>query len=149
MGLDMYLEREVYVGGHWDHNASSGGVDITITVGENVKHIKIPARGVKSVVCPFACWRKANAIHNWFVQNVQGGEDNCARYWVSREQLEELRLLCEARLKDRTSEGLEPVDGFFFGSTEVDEYYFDDLESTVRQLSDLPDDGDFYYQASW
>ena len=39
-------------------------------------------------------WRKANAIHNWFVQNVQNGEDNCAEYPVSKEQLQELLQTC-------------------------------------------------------
>ena len=30
-------------------------------------------------------WRKANAIHNWFVQNVQKGVDDCGVYgWIGR-----------------------------------------------------------------
>ena len=32
-------------------------------------------------------WRKANQIHNWFVQNVQGGEDDCGIYEVSQAKL--------------------------------------------------------------
>lgn len=35
-------------------------------------------------------WRKANAIHHWFVENVQNGTDDCERYEVSKEKLEEL-----------------------------------------------------------
>ena len=38
-------------------------------------------------------WRKANQIHDWFVRNVQSGEDNCRDYHVSREKLEELKNL--------------------------------------------------------
>ena len=40
-------------------------------------------------------WRKANEIHNWFVENVQDGEDDC-RYHreVTREVLEELLDIC-------------------------------------------------------
>jgi len=40
-------------------------------------------------------WRKANAIHGWFVENCQDGEDNCQEYWVSREKLINLKDLCQ------------------------------------------------------
>lgn len=40
-------------------------------------------------------WRKANQIHNWFVQNVQGGEDDCGIYEVSQAKLIELRDTCQ------------------------------------------------------
>lgn len=39
-------------------------------------------------------WRKANQIHSWFVDNVQGGEDDCGYYEVTKEQIEELLTLC-------------------------------------------------------
>ena len=39
-------------------------------------------------------WRKANAIHQWFVEHVQNGEDDCGTYEVSVEQLQELRDTC-------------------------------------------------------
>ncbi len=35
-------------------------------------------------------WRKANQIHNWFVENVQGGVDDCGHYPVTIAQLEKL-----------------------------------------------------------
>lgn len=40
-------------------------------------------------------WRKANEIHNWFVENIQDGEDDC-RYHneVTKEDLEELMDIC-------------------------------------------------------
>ena len=40
-------------------------------------------------------WRKANQIHNWFVHNVQGGEDDCGNYEVSQSKLIELREICQ------------------------------------------------------
>ena len=43
-----------------------------------------------SVNIPIAYWRKVNCIHNWFVENVQGGNDNCDRHYVSDEQIKEL-----------------------------------------------------------
>lgn len=40
-------------------------------------------------------WRKANAIHKWFVDNVQDGKDDCGIYEVEWEQLMELRDICK------------------------------------------------------
>lgn len=39
-------------------------------------------------------WRKANHIHNWFVENVQNGKDDCGIYEVSREKIIELMTIC-------------------------------------------------------
>lgn len=43
-------------------------------------------------------WRKANAIHKWFVDNVQHGTDDCGVHDVGIEQLRDLRNRCEAVL---------------------------------------------------
>jgi hypothetical protein len=57
--------------------------------------------------------------------------------------------------KDTTlAEQLLPAQsGFFFGGTEYDEWYFEQLKSTVEQLDKalaIPgDDVEFIYQASW
>ena len=40
-------------------------------------------------------WRKANQIHNWFVQNCQGGVDDCGRYAITVNDLMKLKELCE------------------------------------------------------
>lgn len=42
--------------------------------------------------------------------------------------------------------------GFFFGGTDYDQYYYEDLvytRDTLTQLLAEPDDGEFYYQSSW
>jgi hypothetical protein len=40
-------------------------------------------------------WRKANAIHNWFVENVQDGEDDCDYHReVTADDLQELITVC-------------------------------------------------------
>ena len=51
--------------------------------------------GYKSIIEEVGYWRKANAIHKWFVDNVQDGEDNCGYYKVAPEQLEELLNICK------------------------------------------------------
>ena len=104
-------------------------------------------------------WRKANAIHDWFVQNCQDGVDECQySNEISAEQLAELVSLCETELaSDHKGDLLTPASGFFFGGTEVDEWYIQDLKQTAERLelvikaiitSDL-DDVRFYYRSSW
>ena len=40
-------------------------------------------------------WRKANEIHNWFVENVQDGEDDCCYHReVTKQVLEKLLDVC-------------------------------------------------------
>lgn len=110
-----------------------------------------------SINVSVAYWRKVNSVHKWFVDNVQKGKDDCGSYYVEREQLMQLKTLCEAIVKDKNLSmayvGLPTQDGFFFGNTEYDEYYFADLEDTVKQLQDVLDnyseDWMFYYQSSW
>jgi phage tail tape-measure protein len=91
---------------------------------------------------------------------VQSGEDNCARYYVSREKLTELRDECRAALSkleagdDSGAEDiLPPTSGFFFGSTEIDSWYKKDLEHTInvlnKVLSPKFDKFDFTYRSSW
>lgn len=100
-------------------------------------------------------WRKANHIHNWFVQNVQNGEDDCGEYRVTRDNLEDLIDVCKRVLANPAlgKELLPTTEGFFFGSTEYDDGYIDDIHYTIRGLKSLLNeelkDCDFYYHSSW
>lgn len=103
-----------------------------------------------------AYWRKANAIHRWFVDNVQDGEDDCGHYDVSREQLADLATLCDDVLEGRLApeEDLPTQSGFFFGGTDYDEWYRRNLEYTrdrIRELLNNPqlEGWDFQYHSSW
>lgn len=132
-------------------------------------------------------WRKANQIHQWFVDEVQDGIDECQTSPpIPREKLLELRNLC-ARILGKSelvpgnittglqasAEGWEKTkreglvianpelaqehlptqDGFFFGSTDYDEYYAHDLQHTIstidRVLQKAPDDVVLFYHSSW
>ena len=48
---------------------------------------------------------------------------------------------------------LTPVEGFFFGSTSKDEYYYSSIEYTVELINSIlantNDEYSFYYRASW
>jgi hypothetical protein len=100
-------------------------------------------------------WRKANAIHNFFVETVQNGHDDCGEYPITREDLETLKLLCQDVLIDREdAKNILPTQsGFFFGSTEYDEDYFDKARYTLKVCEDallLIDKGaNLTYSSSW
>lgn len=130
-------------------------------------------------------WRKANHIHEWFVENVQDGIDDCGIYPVTKDQLHELYNLCKKVKElcilvdgtindgysysggvkthhtrpgkvlanpDTAADLLPTQDGFFFGSTDYDEYYMQDIESTIdiiEPLLEKEEQDTFYYQSSW
>lgn len=47
-----------------------------------------------TVIDNVAYWRKANEIHNWFVQNCGDGIDECQNIHLNRNQLESLLAIC-------------------------------------------------------
>jgi hypothetical protein len=152
----MYLRAEKYFSGYdfrGNEEVEKYRELVKLTGLEQEADPETPSATVSVTV---AYWRKANQIHEWFVENVQGGEDECNPHHVSREQLQELRDLCSSLLKkkdrDAAAVGLAPISGFFFGSTEIDEWYWKELENTVEQLARVlkaPEDVSFIYQSSW
>ena len=154
MGLDMYLTATKYVG-RWNHSKETEKQAYdTITKAIGLEgHVceGAPSLNVEIMLC---YWRKANAIHKWFVDNVQEGTDDCGNYYVSRERLQELRDTCERvlRWEGLANEQLPTTSGFFFGGTDYDEYYRRDLEQTIKIIDDcllLPDSWDIEYRSSW
>ena len=95
-------------------------------------------------------WRKANAIHNWFVEQ-SGEEDECQEIEITGEQLLELVEICKKILKNHTlaDKLLPTTEGFFFGSTDYDEAYYEDLKDTVEALENCNPDDWYIYRASW
>ncbi len=154
MGLDMYLNGRRYISKYFDEQDDSRAAAIAEQFPEINGDSHLGGSRVKEVIIEAGYWRKANAIHRWFVDNVQGGEDECRPHYVSRDKLKELRELCETvlRERDRAAQLLPAASGFFFGSTEYDEWYFSDIETTVRIIDDcleLPESWEFEYRSSW
>ncbi len=143
----MYLNKKTYVGANYDFNNVTG----TLALKRNDVPIPINLNKIRYILEEQAYWRKANQIHRWFVNNVQEGVDDCGIYEVYGEQLLELVELCRRVLADHSlADSLLPSqEGFFFGSTEYDEYYFADLESTIEQLEDVEPDTWYEYSSSW
>lgn len=102
-------------------------------------------------------WRKANAIHKWFVDNVQQEEDDCGVYEVSHDQLKRLTVEVNWVLMfpEEADQCLPTQEGFFFGSQDYDQYYMDDIRTTAQylrealRLKEKNPDTRFFYCASW
>jgi hypothetical protein len=150
MGLDMFLNRKIYIGANYNHNGVKGTIDIT----KGDRKVDIEMNRVVYIVEQIGYWRKANMIHKWFVDNVQGGTDDCRSYWVDREKLQELLILVNKVLrKHALAEELLPCgQGFFFGGNAYDQYYFEDLKETKKILElalSFEDGSSIEYDSSW
>lgn len=154
MGLDMYLYATKYASDvEWgsDEERQMFRDIVKAANAENYIYSELPALTIDLKV---GYWRKANQVHQWFVDVVQEGNDNCAEYYVSREQLQQLRDACVAVKGDKEAaeELLPPSVGFFFGSSEIDEWYWQDIDLTIEIIDkclQMPDEWSFKYQSSW
>ena len=151
MGLDMYLTRKRYVK-NWEHTPKKQRHIIKVSKNGN----EIDTSKIMTIEFEEMYWRKANAIHNWFVENVQEGMDNCAEYYVSNEQLANLLddIQYSLKNKDHAEKVLPTRAGFFFGETDYDDYYWEELEETADLLEKILCNSDkledsFYYSSSW
>lgn len=134
-----------------------------------------------------AYWRKANAIHKWFVDNCGDGIDECQLMIVDKDDLEKL-LNTAQKVKDSSvlvrgkitngytikdgkevpniivgefikdpsvaRELLPTSSGFFFGGTDYDQWYLEDIDNTIKQIKNILETTDFdneyvTYEASW
>jgi hypothetical protein len=153
MGLDMYLNASRYLSNYKDADKEKKA-EMLKMFPELEVYLNEDDNPIREVKVEVGYWRKANQIHNWFVQNIQDGEDDCRSYYVDRKQLEQLKNLCRQVLEDKSlaDELLPTTSGFFFGSTDFDDWYFSDLENTVKIIDNvlaLPEDWSFEYQSSW
>ena len=176
MGLDMYIHKKVYCGAHFEHNNIQTKVIVHKTKDDILSTIEID-NPVSSFEIQVAYWRKANAIHGWFCNNIGNQENISSEVYLPMEKIVELIAVCKEAIKlyeihdDLTdtdflkfaNDNLPPMSGFFFGSTDIDEWYLQDLQDTVKQLEELILDHEkykneynkvglyqsYYYNASW
>ena len=154
MGLDMYLYKKTFLfTGEWVREEKR--CEVIVTEGGK-PHPTIKPERIKEIVEEVGYWRKANQVHRWFVDNVQNGDDDCKEYAVDYEQLRDLLNACEDILDDHSkAEQLLPTgSGFFFGNTDYDDYYFEQVQNTYDILMSImsapdADVADYIYQSSW
>ena len=190
MGLDMYLDKcDRRVWGYKDMDIDKIKVNNPALYEELKPFIVMRGKYApwESFFAKVGYWRKANAIHKWFVENVQNDVDDCGYYEVSKENLEKLLEICiEVRNKSNLVDGmiengytyengkkkpfmkngkyitnpeiaeelLPTQDGFFFGSTNYDQWYMEDIEETIDILTKALETVDFdremvVYTSSW
>ena len=150
MGLDMYLKGKRFLWSHGEPNERA-------VVGKSIAEAfpEVAALEIDEIHAEVAYWRKANAIHAWFVTNVQDGEDDCGNYEVSRDHLQALLNDVNQVLEapELAASKLPTQGGFFFGNTDYDEYYIQDLQYTKERIELLLTDAykawDFEYHSSW
>ena len=164
MGLDMYLTAEKFIpdsdfgfeDGQYVPRLRPDYAKIVSLFPEWADE-KAPHKSV-TLNLTIGYWRKANAIHDWFVTNVAGGVDDCRQMYVPDPMLRNLRATVEHVLEVHTEEEarrlLPPAEGFFFGTYDIDEWYWESLKETVEMLNKaitLAEDNhlSIYYRASW
>jgi hypothetical protein len=92
MGLDMYLSKKHYVK-NWDH-APERKFKIAVNLNEK-GYSPVNPEKVAYIQEEVGYWRKQNHIHQWFVDNVQGGKDECQVAYVDPAKLQELLETCK------------------------------------------------------
>lgn len=162
MGLDMYLRKKIYFGLDFEHNVKEGEETKIIING-----VEQPTKDLSEITYAAMYWRKANHIHNWFVNNVQDGDDNCKEYYVEKVQLQELLDVCKKVKESLETSGFEDSEeqedfftkekfrykiftntevaeellpstpGFFFGNTDYNSYYLSDITDTIEGLEKI------------
>ena len=162
MGLDHYLYKKTYVQ-NWKYMNPEQLHTITVKKGGKKRKDIKPER-ISYIIETICRWRKFNALHKWFVDNVQGGCDDCKEYHVSIDKLKELITVLKQVITHKPVNGgivdekmleslLPTTSGFFFGCVEFDQYYFNNVEKTIEILEDVlvenNECGDFYYDSSW
>lgn len=147
MGLDMYLYRNLYQNGNvvnitpqdeFNNDAFAKLLKRATTSNASYLHPTISVN--------VAYWRKANAIHQWFISHCGDGVDECQDIEVSLEDLRDLKDTCEKILKapndiDLMERLLPTQDGFFFGDTDLNNAdtlsaYLDDVKYTNDILAE-------------
>ena len=169
MGLDMYLEirKNEYRSKYSKDKGSRLKLEYPKDITEFIPDLT-DLRISRQTNYEVGYWRKANQIHNWFMQNCARRDeydnpiDDCRPIEITVDKLEELLDTCKKVLADHSlaKELLPTADGFFFGSTVYDDYYFGEIEQTVEIIEPVLKFAkhkleikdyvwEVYYQASW
>lgn len=104
-------------------------------------------------------FRKFNALHSYIVKTFADGIDNCQDIILYKEDVEQIKKVLDDVLNahqqvEKAKELLPTQSGFFFGGTDYDEFYFEDVKDAADLMQNLLDNFDFenyqlVYQASW
>ena len=145
----------------WDNQESTKEVNYP----EDLKTFSdyIYDRNFKSVqtetIYQIGYFRKFNALHSYIVKTFADGIDNCQDIILYKEDVEQIKKVLDDVLNahqqvEKAKEILPTQSGFFFGGTDYDEFYFEDVKVAADLMQNLLDNFDFekyqlIYEASW
>ena len=164
MGLDMYFyaRKTTYKSfSKWDNSDRANEVNYP----EDLKTFSdyICNRNFKSVqtetIYQIGYFRKFNALHSYIVKTFANGIDNCQDIILYKEDVEQIKKVLDDVLNahqqvEKAKELLPTQSGFFFGGTDYDEFYFEDVKVAADLMQSLLCNFDFdkyqlIYEASW
>jgi hypothetical protein len=183
MGLDMYLSKKTYVK-QWSHqkpedqfevSVKRGGVTYPFVKTERVSYITEEvaywrkANQIHGWFCNNCEEVVADVKYYVTKENLEELLKACKTVLETLNKIPKVKkevvggwrdgkeYMVEVEGYDNTDEVLEllpPTPGFFFGSLEIDEYYKEEIEDTIKVLEDeLSTEGSDYpeyeYYASW
>ena len=188
MGLDMYLSRKKFIGANYEHRKIIGSINIkqdnkVIPIDfKKVSYIEEAvgywrkANGIHKYFVD-KCQDGVNDCKQYYVST-----DVLKELLNICKTIKEKVIMKKGKIKTgmrMTENGWEPImkegkyisnpeicekllpteDGYFFGSTEYDEYYMQDIEYTIKLLEELLEEDkklqeqevwcDYCYQSSW
>lgn len=91
-------------------------------------------------------WRKFNALHGWMerLYRKKGGSKesfNCTTVQLTSQDLDDL---------ERDKSNLKPVEGFFFGAQEIDEWQLQSVDTFIAKARDaIQNDNAVFYYSWW
>ena len=168
MGLDMYFSRRTYVGKlkstkDSDDRWSERDVNNMELKFDDADLSHVNLKNVRYIEEVFGEFRKFNALHAYVVDNFASGVDNCETIYLDIDnliQIQEVLSLVKESLSigDKVIAGqtLPPKEGFFFGNTEIDKWYEQDVNEAVEVFGKIIEEhsivgynASYTYQASW
>ena len=152
MGLDQFISATIHV--------PAQKVGDVIEDNPILKKLVDDQFSLASVNFKLGQFRKFNALHGYIESRI-GGVENLQDIHIN-EIIDELYEDCKIILatkdsKDGNADAIKrmpPTEGFFFGSTEVDSWYYSDVKELYDLLADLIKLSEiegisFYYTAWW
>ena len=155
MGLDMYF----YLTKYESQFSFNDEKNVILHYNEDLKELEndILERNFKSIETKYQVgyFRKFNALHSYIVDNFADGVDDCKEVYLSKEEIKTIISTLKSVNEDNASKVLPTQKGFFFGSQEYDEWYFEDVKYAIDlfekmlKVLETKKGWSAYYQASW
>lgn len=146
MGLDMFLNRRIYIGANYESNNITGKIELE----RNGVPINIDLKKVTYINEQVIYWRNTYEILKWFIDNIQNGEEDCREYYVDPVYLKEFIDLCKITVK-QLKDGNVSHDNLALPSEEEvkDDFYINELIRTIKVIEPLLGKDDFYFDSNW